>query len=69
MTDLFTILPYGRNKKFIKFFNPSVAEVYYKNKVIDLVSGKVSDIPADCLISKLNKILLETDKSIVTHLL
>ena len=68
MTDIFTILPYGRNKKFIKFFNPTVAEVYYKSKVVDLISGKVSDIPATDFISKLNKISLETDKSIITHL-
>ena len=40
MTDIFTLLPYGRNKKFIKFFNPTVAEVYYKSKVVDLTSGK-----------------------------
>ena len=43
MTDIFTILPYGKNKELIKLHGASTATLYYLNHSIDLITGDKSD--------------------------
>lgn len=43
MTDIFTILPYGKNKELIKLSRPKKAILYYLNHSIDLITGAESE--------------------------